>query len=108
LRESEDVRARVKRFHAEGKLVAAICAAPTVLESCGVLEGRRATSHPAHAEEMKRCVYETAAVVVDGNIVTSRGAGTAFDFAAEIVRRLVGEAAAADILARIQYDSRTI
>ena len=105
LRESEAVRACVTRLHAEGKLVAAICAAPTVLESCGLLEGRRATSHPDLAPEMKRCVYETAAVVVDGNVITSRGAGTAIAFAAAVVRHLVDEATANDILARIQYQS---
>lgn len=104
LRESEAVRAWVKRLHAEGKLVAAICAAPTVLESCGILEGKRATSHPNHADEMKRCIYETAAVVKDGNVITSRGAGTAIAFAAEVVRYLVDDATADDILARIQYN----
>ncbi len=103
LRESESVRAWVARLNAEGKLVAAICAAPTVLESCGILEGRRATSHPNHAEEMKHCVYETADVVTDGNEITSRGAGTAIAFAAEVVRHLVDDATADDILARIQY-----
>jgi 4-methyl-5(b-hydroxyethyl)-thiazole monophosphate biosynthesis len=103
LRESDAVRAWVTRLHAEGKLVAAICAAPTVLEACGILEGRRATSHPSHADEMKRCVYETGEVVTDGNVITSRGAGTAIAFAAEVVRKLVDDATADDILARIQY-----
>ncbi len=106
LRESEVVRDRVTRMHGEGKLVAAICAAPTVLESCGVLEGRRATSHPNHAEEMKRCIYDTAPVVVDGNLITSRGAGTAIAFAAAVVRHLVDETTANDILARMQFDGR--
>ncbi len=105
LRESEAVRAWVTRLNAEGKLVAAICAAPTVLESCGVLEGRRATSHPSQADEMKRCHYATDAVVVDGNVITSRGAGTAIAFAAEVVRHLVDDATANEILARIQYCS---
>lgn len=103
LKESKAVRALVTRFHAEGKLVAAICAAPTVLEACGMLDGRRATSHPDQAGEMKRCVYETTAVVTDGNLVTSRGAGTAIEFAAELVRRLVDDATADGILERIQF-----
>ncbi|HXV13228.1 MAG TPA: DJ-1 family glyoxalase III [Candidatus Krumholzibacteria bacterium] len=106
LRESDAVRSWVTRLNAEGKLVAAICAAPTVLESCGVLEGRRATSHPSHADEMKRCVYQTADVVTDGNVVTSRGAGTAIAFAAEVVRHLVDDATANEILARIQYTTQ--
>lgn len=106
LQESEAVRGLVTRFHAEGKLVAAICAAPTVLEACGVLAGRRATSHPNHADEMKRCIYENATVVADGNLVTSRGAGTAIEFAAELVRRLVDDATADEILRGIQYTKR--
>jgi protein deglycase len=106
LRENDAVRSAIARLHAEGKLLAAICAAPTVLEACGVLDGRRATSHPHHADEMKRCVYVTDDVVVDGNVITSRGAGTAIDFSAAVVRYLVDDKTAADILAKIQYDAR--
>ncbi|HEU4928297.1 MAG TPA: DJ-1 family glyoxalase III [Candidatus Krumholzibacteria bacterium] len=106
LRENEAVRSWIARLKGEGKLLAAICAAPTVLESCGILDGRRATSHPNHADEMKRCVYLTDPVVVDGNVITSRGAGTAIEFAAAVVRHLVDDATADDILAKIQYDAR--
>jgi len=105
LRESDAVRGWVTRLHRDGKLLAAICAAPTVLESCGLLEGRRATSHPNHAEEMKRCNYVTDAVVVDGNVITSRGAGTAIEFSAAVVRYLLDDKTADDILARIQFNS---
>jgi 4-methyl-5(b-hydroxyethyl)-thiazole monophosphate biosynthesis len=52
---------------------------------------------------MKRCIYETSDVVVDGNVITSRGAGTAIAFAAEVVRHLVDDATANDILKKIQY-----
>lgn len=103
LRESARVRDAVASVAGSGRLVAAICAAPTVLVAAGILEGRRATSHPAHRAEMTGCRYEEAAVVEDGNIITSRGAGTAIEFAAAVVRRLAGEDAARDILARIVY-----
>ena len=103
LRENLDVRDTVVRLAARGALIAAVCAAPTVLEACGLLKGRRATSHPDQAPEMKSCVYVEEAVVEDGNIITSRGAGTAIAFAAAVVKRLAGEDAARDILARIQY-----
>jgi len=103
LRESPDVRRALAALFAAGKLVAAVCAAPTVLESCGILEGRRATSHPAHAGEMKRCRYEETAVVEDANVITSRGAGTSIEFAAAVVRYLVGGDVARDVLERIQY-----
>jgi protein deglycase len=103
LRASAPVRAAVLALASRGALIAAICAAPTVLEACGLLAGKRATSHPDHAREMKSCRYEESDVVEDGNIITSRGAGTSIEFAAAVVRRLAGEDAARDILARIQY-----
>lgn len=103
LRESATVRAGVTRMAAEGKLLAAVCAAPTVFEDCGVLRGKRATSHPDHAREMTSCRYEESAVVEDGNVITSRGAGTSIEFALAIIRRLAGDAQARDIAARIQY-----
>jgi 4-methyl-5(b-hydroxyethyl)-thiazole monophosphate biosynthesis len=103
LRESAEVRDTLIRFASRGAVVAAVCAAPTVLEACGLLEGKRATSHPDQAREMKSCRYEEAAVVKDGNIITSRGAGTSIEFAAAVVEKLAGENAARDILARIQY-----
>jgi len=106
LRESLAVRAAVKRFASRGAIVAAVCAAPTVLEACGLLTGKRATSHPDHAQDLRSCRYEAAAVVEDGNIITSRGAGTSIEFAIAVVRRLAGENAARDILARIQYPER--
>ena len=108
LRESDAVRDAVVRLVEEGRLVAAICAAPTVLEAAGVLAGRRATSHPAHRYEMTSCRYEESAVVEDENLVTSRGAGTSIDFAAALIRRLAGDEAAKDILARIQYGSQSL
>lgn len=103
LGESPELRRALSAVFGAGKLVAAVCAAPTVLESCGILEGRRATSHPAHAGEMRRCRYEESAVVEDGNVITSRGAGTSIEFAAAVVRYLVGDAAARDVLERIQH-----
>ena len=103
LRDNPVIRDAVVRMTGQGKLVAAICAAPTVLESCGVLAGRSATSHPAHAHEMNNCTYLEEPVVEDGNIITSRGAGTAIEFGFAVVKRLAGEEVARDILARIQF-----
>jgi 4-methyl-5(b-hydroxyethyl)-thiazole monophosphate biosynthesis len=103
LRESAMIIAAVTRSAARGVTVAAICAAPTVLEQAGLLKGKRATSHPDQRSEMKTCRYVEEPVVDDGNVITSRGAGTAIEFAAAVVRKLAGEDAARDILARIQY-----
>ena len=73
-------------------LVAAICAAPTVLEAAGVLKGKKATSYPDYEKEFKSSDYSTEPVVEDGNVVTSRGVGTALAFALFLVKRLCGAA----------------
>src|SRR6187401_2442531 len=103
LRDSAELRLAITNHAKRGALLAAVCAAPTVLEVCGLLQGKRATSHPDEQSNMKSCIYVEDAVVEDGNIITSRGAGTAIEFAAAVVKRLAGENAARDILARIQY-----
>lgn len=103
LAESPAVCEWVMTMASAGKLLGAICAAPIVLEACGVLAGRRATSHPGHASSMRSCSYEASAVLKDGNIITSRGAGTAIEFAAALIAELAGAKAARDVLAQIQH-----
>jgi 4-methyl-5(b-hydroxyethyl)-thiazole monophosphate biosynthesis len=103
LRESADVGRLLAEASEAGRLLAAVCAGPTVLNAAGLLEGRRATSHPAHQNEMDRCIYAEDPVVEDGNVITSRGAGTAIEFAAAVVRRLVSGEAADEILRRIEF-----
>jgi 4-methyl-5(b-hydroxyethyl)-thiazole monophosphate biosynthesis len=70
-----------------GKLVAALCAAPIVLEAAGVLAGKRATVYPGN--ELPSATLVDARVVVDGNIVTSRGPGTSLEFSLTLVEMLV-------------------
>ncbi len=87
------------------RLYAAICAAPAVvLQHHGLLEGRRATCHPALAERLEPAARTGARVVVDGNCITSQGPGTALEFALELAARLFGperaEAVAGPMLAR--------
>lgn len=88
LRDDKRVLALLKRFNADGKLVAAICAAPIALEAAGVFAGRRATSFPGL--ELPSAEYVEERVVADGNLITSRGAGTAMEFALALVERLAG------------------
>jgi 4-methyl-5(b-hydroxyethyl)-thiazole monophosphate biosynthesis len=102
LGESAHLAALIGSAAGAGRLVAAICAAPTVLNRLGLLEGHRATSHPNHAGEMDRCQYVESPVVTDRNVITSRGAGTAVAFAAEVVAHLVDRDTAAAILVAIQ------
>jgi len=74
----------IKTFNSKGKLVAAICASPTILEKIGVLEEKKATCYPSMRDKIKNFVDER--VVVDKNVITSQGPGTAIEFALEIVR----------------------
>ena len=94
LRDSATVRALVDAVAANGRYTAAICAAPMVLSAAGLLAGRRATSHPSVRAEITGALYDETAVVEDGKIVTSRGAGTAMAFALRLVRLLVDDASA--------------
>lgn len=93
----QDVRVRglLQRMANNGRTVAAICAAPKVLAAAGLLDGKRATCYRGAIEpaQFPKVKLESRAVVADGNIVTSRGPGTAMDFALELVRILVGREA---------------
>ena len=93
----------LRKFHSENKLIAAICAAPTVLASKGFLEGKNATCYPGCESEMAGSNVLEQDVVEDGNIITSRGLGTAIDFALAIIRKLTDENLAKDIANRGVY-----
>ena len=86
----EKVLAIVKKMHKEHKLIAAICAAPLVLKSAGILNGIHATSHPSVKGQLNESVYSEDRVVVDGNIITSRSPGTAMEFSLKLVEALFG------------------
>ena len=95
LRDHPEVQALVKRQSEKGGRLAAICAAPIALASAGVLEGRRATSYPGFGGALAGSDYREERVVVDGNIITSRGPGTAMEFSLRLVEELKGREAAA-------------
>ena len=86
----ERVLDAIRAFNDAGKLVAAVCAGPTVLEAAGVLEGHKATCYPSCAKILGP-EYENVPVVADGNIITSQGPGTAMMFALVVLSHLVGE-----------------
>jgi len=79
----------LKNFNSSGKLIAAICASPSVLSKAGVLEDKKATIYPGMEKEIPYPRGER--VVVDGNVITSQGPGTAIEFALTIVENLVGK-----------------
>lgn len=97
------VNQTIKEFAAAGKLVAAICAAPSVLGAAGLLVGKNATCHPGFEEKLTGATTSEDEVVVDGNIITSRGMGTAIPFALEIVRYFKDDAAVEEIKKGLVY-----
>ena len=103
LRDTPEVIHLVKKMHEAGKLVAAICAAPSVLAQLGLLEGRKATAHAGFQDQLAGAEVLDAEVVVDGNITTSYGLGGAIPFALELVRQLAGQAEADRIRNAIAY-----
>lgn len=84
----------MRRMAAADQYVAAICAAPKVLAAAGLLDGKRATCFPGtlDTKQYPRVRLENRAVIIDGKIATSRGPGTAMDFALELLRQLQGKA----------------
>lgn len=82
----------IKALYAKGGLVAAICAAPAVvLEPLGILKGRKATCYPGFESRFRDASFTEERVVPDGTVLTSRGPGTAAEFALAIIRYLVDE-----------------
>ena len=98
LRDNERVQSLIKKYNKENKIVAAICAAPIALAKAGVIEGKKVTSYPGFKEELGNVNYvEEDTVVVDGNIITSRGPATALVFGLEILKKLGYEKEAEEI-----------
>jgi 4-methyl-5(b-hydroxyethyl)-thiazole monophosphate biosynthesis len=89
LRADARVRELVVKQYDAGRWLAAICAAPTVLNDCGLLAGRRYTAHFSVAAELP-AILARERVVTDGKITTSRGAGTAVEFGLHLVGLLAG------------------
>ena len=83
----------IKKVYNENKLVGAICAAPAlVVAPTGILNGKKATCYPGFEKNFPSTVaFSKDRVVVDGNIITSRGPGSAFEFALELVEQLAGK-----------------
>ena len=91
LRDDARLRDALKAQAERGGFVAAICAAPVALAEAGLLEGKAKTSHPAVRSEMPSDGYREDRVVVDGQVITSRGPGTAMEFAFALVCALFGD-----------------
>lgn len=101
----ETVQKVIREFAKENKLVAAICAAPSVLGEAGLLEGKQATCHPGFEDKLKGATWLEQSVVTDGNFITSRGMGTAVDFALAILRYFAEDAVVEKIKGNLVYGS---
>jgi 4-methyl-5(b-hydroxyethyl)-thiazole monophosphate biosynthesis len=94
LRDSESLRTLLKSHAGEGRYIGAICAAPKALAAAGLLKGKKATAYPGVLEALgdDQIHVKNSAIEIDGNIVTSRGPGTAMDFALTLIELLEGTA----------------
>ena len=97
------VLSAVRALYEKGGYVAAICAAPTILGDLGILEGRKAICYPGMEEGLTGASVTCAPAVRDGNVITGRAAGAAFDFGLRLVETLCGSEAAKKIAAGVVY-----
>ncbi|MEN8169259.1 MAG: DJ-1 family glyoxalase III [Pseudomonadota bacterium] len=99
------IQSLIKKMADEGRYTAAICAAPRVLANAGVLGGKRATSYPGTLDKMALpdVEYCQEAVVQDGKVITSRGPGTAMEFALTLIEILLGKEKRDEVAAGLLY-----
>ncbi len=93
LRDNQSLQTLIKKQASENKYLAAICAAPKALAEAGVLQGKKATGFPGVLDALQdnSITITSNAVEIDGNIITSRGPGTAMDFALTLIELLKGK-----------------
>jgi 4-methyl-5(b-hydroxyethyl)-thiazole monophosphate biosynthesis len=100
LRDSKELETILSRQKKEGRLYGAICASPAVvLQHHGLLDQCRATCHPSFVDQLQNSDLVESRVAVDGTCVTSRGPGTALEFALKLVELLYGEEKAKEVAA---------
>ena len=100
------VKNALKQFAASGKKIAAICAAPLVLGGLDLLQGKKATAYPGFESSLKGATYVNSPTVKDGNIITGRGPGFAYEFGLAIVEELQGKAKADEVAAGLLLNKK--
>ena len=103
LGESPVVARMVTAAAAQGKYIAAICAAPTILAQLHITDGRKATCYPGLEEKMGAAIMTACGAVQDGRVITGRAAGSADEFGLLCLQALKGKAAADQVAADIVY-----
>jgi len=97
LNSHEGLKQQIVKFNNNGKWIAAICAAPLVLGSAGILKGKNATCFPGTEPQLTGAICTGKAVEVDGNIITGKGPGVALQFSLTLVEKLIGKAKADEL-----------
>ncbi len=91
------------RANQDGKMIAAICAAPSILGDLGLLEGRKAVCYPGYESRLKGATIMEDSAIRDGHIITSKAAGTAVDFSLKIIKHLKSKEDSMNIKRSIHY-----
>lgn len=102
LSQSPEIGCAVGRYFEQGKLVAAICGAPSVLAFNHIGEGRRVTAHRSVRDKMEKYQYTGVPIEHDGNLLTAVGAGYSIDFALAIARTLTDEKSVETVLRKME------
>ena len=103
LMESKEVNALVVEHFNQNRLVAAICAAPSVLGELQLLQGKKATCFPGFEDQLHGAEVLNQKAVADGNIITAKGLGAAVEFAHAIISYLINSKTADQVVKTIQY-----
>lgn len=98
-----ELMAQIDAFYQAGKYIGAICAAPSIFGHRGILKGRRVCCYPSFESHLEGAQVTAGPVEVSGNVVTSRGMGTAIDFGLAIVELFCGRECAAGLSESIVY-----
>lgn len=101
--EHKALNEKLIEFHSAGKNVAAICAAPMVFGRAGLLQGHEATIYSGMEDELTGAVVKDERVVVSENVITSKGPGTAMDFALKLIELLKDKDAAEKVAKGLLY-----
>ncbi len=103
LEQSADVQSAIDYCIGNDKIIGAICAAPSILGHRGLLDGKKAVCFPGFENELGKAIYTDLPAVRDGNIITSKGAGTAFQFAFMMAEAFTDKSAADHLKAGVQW-----
>lgn len=97
----EPLRQIIRKGYDDGKIVAAICAAPSILGELGILDGRKATCYPSFEPQLGAYIPTEDEVAVSNNVITAKAAGVTLDFALAIISALKGRATAESVARQI-------